>query len=594
MKSKDFPPNSQRKRKVERNLIMDRITTSLLKEFSAEHTLGNLDEFKQFEHFGSYLLTSRHHTDSFVTEDICVGDGGDIGIDGLSIIVNGCIVTEPEEVSDLYDTNGYLDVTFIFIQTETSSSFDSAKIGQFGFGVVDFFSEKPSLPQNEAVKQKSSILNAIYSLSSKFKRGNPNCHLYYMTTGKWTGDTNLEVRRKSVISDLEGLSILGRVDFECIDADAIQKLYRESKNSISCEIIFSQKTVLPDILGVEEAYIGILPAPQYLKLIQNDDGEIIHSLFYDNVRHWQGENPVNTEIKNTLMEDSQKVYFPLFNNGVTIVAKRIKATGNKVLLEDYQVVNGCQTSYVLQGEKEKINDDVLIPIRLIATEDQDIKNSIIKATNRQTQVTDDQLFALTDFPKKLEDFFPSFPAAKKLFYERRTKQYNGVVGVEKVRIITMTTLVRSFASVFLDLPHRTTRNYKALLKSIGSNIFKKDHKLEPYYIAAFSQYRLEYLFRSGVINTELKAARYHLLMCFRHLATDCQIPPYNSRRMVTYCNNLMDVLWNDEKYTAIFLHAEEIVRKVAEDNLHRDNIRTEPFTKKILDHLQVNLTHKQG
>lgn len=566
---------------------MDRITTSLLKEFSKDHGLDDLEEFKQFEHFGAYLLTSRHHTDSFVTEDICVGDGGDIGIDGLSIIVNGCIVTEPEEISDLYDMNGYLDVTFIFIQTETSSSFDSAKIGQFGFGVVDFFSENPSLPQNDAVKQKSSILNKIYSLSSTFKRSNPNCHLYYMTTGKWTGDTNLEVRRKSVIGDLKGLSILGQVDFECIDADAIQKLYRESKNSISCEIIFSERTVLPDIPGVEQAYIGILPAPQYIKLIQNDDEEIIHSLFYDNVRHWQGENPVNTEIKNTLLDAKQKVYFPLFNNGVTIVAKRIMATGNKFLLEDYQIVNGCQTSYVLQDVKQEINDDVLIPIRLIATEDQEIKNSIIKATNRQTQVTDDQLFALTDFPKKLEDFFPSFPAAKKLFYERRSRQYNDIAGVEKVRIINMTTLVRSFASVFLDLPHRTTRNYKALLKSIGPDIFNKDHKLEPYYIAAFSQYRLEYLFRSGVISTELKAARYHLLMCFRHLATDGQIPPFNSKKMVTYCNSLMDILWKNSEYTAVFVHAEEIVRAVAEGNLHRDNIRTEPFTMKILDYIRL-------
>jgi len=566
---------------------MDRITTSLLKEFSSENGLDRLEESKQFEHFGSYLFTSRHHTDSFVTEDICVGNGGDIGIDGISIIVNGCIVTEPEEVSDLYDTNGYLDVKFIFIQTETSSSFEATKIGSFGFGIVDFFSEEPSLPQNDAVKQKALIMNAIYCLSSKFKRGNPSCHLYYMTTGKWLSDTNLEVRRKSVIDDLEGLSILGRVDFECIDADAIQKLYRESKNSISCEIIFSERTVLPDIHGVEQAYIGILPASQYLKLIQNDDGEIIHSLFYDNVRHWQEWNPVNTEIKNTLLDAEQRSYFHLFNNGVTVVAKRINATGNKFLLEDYQIVNGCQTSYVLHGEKEKISDDVLIPIRLIATEDQEIKNSIIKATNRQTQVTDDQLLALTDFPKKLEDFFPSFPPAKRLFYERRSRQYNGIEGVEKVRIINMTTLVRSFASIFLDLPHRTTRNYKALLKSIGTDMFNKDHRLEPYYVAAFSHYRLEYLFRSQVIGRELKAARYHLLMCFRYLANNAPLPLFNSRDMTRYCNGVMEILWDDDKYTSIFRTAEDIVKKVAQGNLHRDNIRTEPFTEKILNHLNA-------
>ena len=118
-------------------------------------------------------------------------------------------------------------------------------------------------------------------------------------------------------------------------------------------------------------------------------------------------------------------------------------------------------------------------------------------------------------------------------------------------------------------------------------MFNKNHKLEPYYVAAFSHYRLEYLFRSQVIGRELKAARYHLLMCFRYLATDAPLPLFNSREMIGYCNGLMEILWDDDKYTSIFRTAEDLVKKVAQDNLHRDNIRTEPFTVKILDHLKA-------
>lgn len=43
-----------------------------------------------------------------------------------------------------------------------------------------------------------------------------------------------------------------------------------------------------------------------------------------------------------------------------------------------------------------------MPVRLIATQDDGVKNAIIKATNRQTLVTEEQLFALSEFPKKLE------------------------------------------------------------------------------------------------------------------------------------------------------------------------------------------------
>ena len=118
---------------------MDRITKSLLKEFVAENDLESLPEDTAFEHFSGYLTTSSHYSESFSSDDIAVGAGGDCGVDCISIIVNGSLVTEPEEIQDLAETNGYLDVHFIFVQAERSSSFESAKIGQFGFGVTDFF-----------------------------------------------------------------------------------------------------------------------------------------------------------------------------------------------------------------------------------------------------------------------------------------------------------------------------------------------------------------------------------------------------------------------------------------------------------------------
>ena len=81
-----------------------------------------------------------------------VGAGGDSGMDAIAVIVNGAIVTEPEEIEDLATTNGYLDVSFVFTQAERSATFETAKIGQFAFGVRDFFSENPQLPQNDRIK----------------------------------------------------------------------------------------------------------------------------------------------------------------------------------------------------------------------------------------------------------------------------------------------------------------------------------------------------------------------------------------------------------------------------------------------------------
>ena len=330
--------------------------------------------------------------------------------------------------------------------------------------------------------------------------------------------------------------------------------------------------------GVEQAYIGVLPAPEFLKLIQNENEEVLTSIFYDNVRDWQEWNSVNKEIRATLQDTSNQIYFPLLNNGVTIVAKRVAQTANKFVIEDYQIVNGCQTSYVLHETRASLNASVYVPIRLIATEDPEIRNAIIIATNRQTQVAEDQLLALSDFTKSLEVFFPTFDGKKKLYYERRSRQYNAAEGVEKVRVLDTRTLVRAFASIFLEVPHRTTRNYKALLKTVGTDIFNKEHKLEPYYVAGYANYRLEFLFRNQLMSSDLKPARYHLLLAFRLLYSAVQLPRLNSHEMVRYCNGLMDALWDDDRSKALFDDAASHVRAVAGGNLHRDNIRTEPFT----------------
>lgn len=560
---------------------MDRITKSLLDEFVNQNGLESLPEETAFEHFTGYIVTSKHYTESFSSDDIHVGAGNDCGIDSISIVVNGCLVAEPEEIEDLTETNGYLDVTFIFNQAERSSNFETAKVGQFAYGVNDFFKTTPSLPQNEEVKKKFKITNEIFARSSKFKKGNPQCYLYYTTTGKWVDDANLTARKESVVKDLQDLTLFRKVDFEFIDASKIQTLFRETKNAISTEINFPERTVLPELPGIEQAYLGLINSLEYIKLIENTNEEIITSLFYDNVRHWQEWNSVNKEIKETLENESTKIYFPLLNNGVTIIAKRIIPTGNKFVIEDYQIVNGCQTSFVLHESKQFLTSDILVPIRLISTDNPEIRNSIIKATNRQTEVTEEQLFALADFPKKLETFFPTFDGPKRLFYERRSRQYNSEEEVEKVRVINMTILVKAYASFFLGFPHRTSRNYKALLKLIGEEIFNMNHKLEMYYVAAYAHYKLEYFFRSGAINSKMKSARYHILYLFRLLVNSSSLPRANSNEMGRYCEGLLNVLWDDNLVRQTFVEASEIIDRLAEGNFHNDNIRTEPFTKKV-------------
>ena len=62
-----------------------------------------------------------------------------------------------------------------------------------------------------------------------------------------------------------------------------------------------------------------------------------------------------------------------------------------------------------------MNANLQIPIKLIETLDEDTVNNIIKATNRQTEVTNEQLIALNEFHRKLEAYYKTLNFPSKYF-----------------------------------------------------------------------------------------------------------------------------------------------------------------------------------
>ena len=237
------------------------------------------------------------------------------------IVVNGSLVTDIEEYREISQSSGHLDVVFVFVQAKRSASFEANTIGTFGFAVLDFFKEEPTLPRGGDVGKYAEIMEAIYEESAKFKNGsNPECHLYYVTTGKWSRDPALESRRTHVMNDLQCLAQFSAVEFHPVDAENIQILYQRTKSTASATFNFADCSVLPDMPGVTQAYIGFLPISEFFKLVMDDDDEIIRGLFYSNPRDWIGYNKINTEIKDTLESAARRARFALMNNGVTIIA----------------------------------------------------------------------------------------------------------------------------------------------------------------------------------------------------------------------------------------------------------------------------------
>lgn len=525
---------------------MDRIVQSYMDSFLKSQDIVEKNQSKQFEMFSSYCAIEQMYSENLNPADVVIGDGDDCGIDAVAILVNGLLITSKEEIDDLLEINKKLsEINFVFVQAKTSSSFDYGDMGTFGTGVKDFFSDSPQMRRNEAIIEKSKIVEYIFSKATYIKK-KPACYLYYITTGKWVDDQNCVGRMEIVKNDLLDLNIFSNVVYIPVGADLLQKYYRNTIDVIETEIEFSNKILLPEIPGVTQSYLGYIDSESYLKLITGENGEIRKSVFYDNVRDFQGDNPVNHEMSETLKTDSKK--FVLLNNGVTVICKELSNIGNKFTLTDYQIVNGCQTSHVIFNNKEDISDRLQLPIKLIETEDDETVNRIIKATNRQTEVSDEQLIALNEFHRKLEAFYGTFTGTNRLYYERRSKQYNYGTDIEKVRIVSISTQIKAVASMFYDKPHLASRYYGRLLNSIDG-IFNDGHQLLPYYTCAFVLYRLEFLFRNKSISAQYRKFKYFILMLIKYDLADDKIPEMNANKMNQFCEKILDIASDNSKLT---------------------------------------------
>ena len=516
---------------------MDRITKSYIEDFTEKFAIIDDDISTKFEHLANYTLVEPKTENTFDVESINIGNNGTIGIDGFALILNKQLVDTEDMLMDILENHSNISAEFVFIQTKTSASFDTGELLKFGNAVKDFISENQSLAWTTLAAEKISQLNKVIKRTLKLN-GKPKCYLYYTTTGKTQDDANLNSMSQSIKQLLESENIFSDVMIELIGAPELQDKYRKIGQAIKKSFNFEKRIPLPNIVDVKEAYLGMVPASTIVDLISNESGEITSHIFYDNVRDFQGDNVVNKDIKQSL-ESNDKELFILLNNGVTIIAEDINFSREECTIVNYQIINGCQTSHVLSESQASLNNGVLVPIKLIATKNVQLTEKLICSTNNQTEVKKQDLLAFSAFQKKLETFYNTFSENARLYYERRSKQYNRE-GIPKKKIIDKTTQIKSVASFFYDKPDQATRYFGSLMKSFDGKLFLDTHFCMPYYTAAFFHYYLNEMFRQKRIDKKYKKIRYFILMMLRYELSKDAFPQFSSKKIEGYCSGLID------------------------------------------------------
>ncbi|RYD14462.1 MAG: hypothetical protein EOP90_13715 [Lysobacteraceae bacterium] len=361
--------------------MQDPVLTSFLNEFAKNFNLEDLPETALFEYFSAYCVFHRDFSEHTNLRDVVIAGTNDTAIDSMGILINEIPVISKSQVDDV-SNKSRIDVDFVFSQSKTSRSLNAAEIGSFVQGVREFFSTR-YMPANDEVCAKRELTDYVFSKSVKMK-SKPKLHLFYCYTGAFQNDPNIVARCESGKKDLADLNIFSDVSFTFLDLDALQERYQEVNLRIEKEIQINEYASLPVIAGIRQAYIGVLPCIELVKLISNSDGRLQKSIFNENVRDFLSNNPVNDEIASTLRDPASQSRLPALNNGITIVAKSIRIIGKRFTLSDFQIVNGCQTSHIVFENQDALRPETSVSVKMIELADRELINDIVRATNRQT------------------------------------------------------------------------------------------------------------------------------------------------------------------------------------------------------------------
>ena len=132
-----------------------------------------------------------------------------------------------------------------------------------------------------------------------------------------------------------------------------------------------------------KAFIAPIRARQLVAL----DGIADQSLFTHNVRGPLGKTKVNRDIVRSIGEPDLHKQFPLFHNGITVIAGDVSVSDSELTVADYFVVNGCQSLTALHRHSNNLTDDLYVLTKFIKVNpESSLATQITEYSNNQNGV----------------------------------------------------------------------------------------------------------------------------------------------------------------------------------------------------------------
>ena len=531
----------------------------ILEEYQTQGLPSN-DIGEVFEFFATSQILKEY---AFKNSEILSGsvDGrNDGGIDEFFIIVNGHLA---ENIPDDFWPKASSELEVYIITCKHDDSFKQAPINTL----------IPSLSQLLDFTIPSKDLESSYNSKVLTKRD-----LFYKAYRKLS--TSLEKFRINIIYACRGTEdIENNVQAK---ADQAENICRDNFSECSVEFSFWGNTKLLEIyrqrnpskldLKIEKAlnqnnqYIVLSNISKYCEFITAPNGKLNKYLFDSNVRDYLGLNPVNQDILNSL-ENNHQANFWWLNNGITLICSHAQSVGDIITIENAQIVNGLQTSetvykYITESAPE--NEERSILVKILALDDDVLRNDIIYASNNQTNVDVAALRATDKLQKDIEEVL----RRHNIYYERRTNFYKNQ-GISENDIVTPLSLAAGYINLIYKNPLTATSLKQKFMRDGDKyeKVFSSKVDINVWYPIAFLLKKTDTYLNELRVHTK-PATQTNFLKRFRQILMLITV----SRMLGTYAFNESHLIkFNLDSYTKeevekTFSDIQEIDEKCFERN----------------------------
>jgi AIPR protein len=200
-------------------------------------------------------------------------------------------------------------------------------------------------------------------------------------------------------------------------------------------------------------------------------------LFSDNIRSFLGfKVRPNQKMKETLTDSESSIYFPLLNNGVTIICEKMEIPSTlqsgKYILPAHNpvIVNGLQTTRVIyevlqKSRKQGVDNlqNVFVNVRLYETSDIEIVEKITDATNTQTPISYKDKVSNKDFNLYAKEIFANQGVA---YITKRGEVFSNNLSKQLKSTIESDTLLRFWYSTFYEQPEVAKNSVYEVMEAI--------------------------------------------------------------------------------------------------------------------------------